>query len=183
MQVGLTERVVTDKVAPMAKDKSVLFVCTGNTCRSPMAEGLFKKAVAERSDFQVASAGVAAYPGSSMSVETRDVLAGRDAEIEGFASQPVSQALVADATHVFAMTEGHLSALLAQFPEHEDKFYLVCEFVAATERVGLNVPDPIGMGPAAYQEVAHTLDVAIPTLIAFIDQTWTAHEPDGSSPI
>ena len=157
----------------MPAKKSVLFVCTGNTCRSPMAEGLFQKAVSEREDFAVASAGVAAYPGSPLSEETRKILKGRGVTLDGFESQPVSEELIDGATHVFAMTASHLQALISLFPEHEDKFYLACEFVEIPgQGLACDVPDPFGMGKRAYEEVAKTLDLAIPTMIAFIDQTW-----------
>lgn len=137
-----------------------------------MAEGLFREAVRERDDFEVASAGVAAYPGSPLSRETGDFLGKRGISLDGFASQPVSGELIGRATHVFAMTSGHLRALVSQFPEHEDKFYLACEFVEVPGRgLGCDVPDPIGMGRRAYEEVGKTLDLAIPSIIAYIDQT------------
>ncbi|MEP4931500.1 low molecular weight protein arginine phosphatase [Haloferula sp.] len=162
-----------NNVSRMSASKSVLFVCTGNTCRSPMAEGLFREATKERSDFTVASAGVAAYPGSPVSAETRNLLKSRGIDLEGFESQPVSEELIDQATHVFAMTAGHLQALTSLFPDHEDKFFLACEFAEVPGRgVACDVPDPIGMGQQAYEEVAKTMDLAIPTIIAFVDQTW-----------
>jgi protein-tyrosine-phosphatase len=157
----------------MSSKKSVLFVCTGNTCRSPMAEGLFRKAVEGRGDFEVISAGIAAYPGDSANPETVKLLSKRGISLDGFSSQPVSPELVEQATHIFAMTSGHLEALENLFPDYTDKFYLACEFVDIPGRgVASDVPDPIGMGRKAYEETAKTLDQAIPTLIAFIDQTW-----------
>lgn len=169
----LTVPGAADMVAPMAAKKSVLFVCTGNTCRSPMAEGLFRAAVAGRDDFEVKSAGVAAYPGSPPSPETAEILRQRGIELDGFASQPVGEELVSEATHVFAMTGRHLQALISLFPEHEDKFFLVCEFAEIPGHgVAADVPDPIGMGHGAYEETARALDLAIPTIVAFIDQTW-----------
>jgi protein-tyrosine-phosphatase len=160
-------------VRPMSASKSVLFVCTGNTCRSPMAEGLFRNAVGARGDFEVASAGIAAYPGDQANPETVKFLAGRGIQLDGFSSQPVSPELLEKATHVFAMTSGHLEALENLFPEYSDKFFLVCEFVEIPGRgVAADVPDPIGMGRKAYEETGKTLDQAIPTLVAFIDQTW-----------
>ncbi|MCU0795854.1 MAG: hypothetical protein MUF31_07955 [Akkermansiaceae bacterium] len=137
-----------------------------------MAEALFRKAVEGRGDYEVASAGVAAYPGTPISRESAAILKSRGLDASAFRSQPVEPELLERATHVFAMTEGHLSALLSMFPEYEDKFFLMCEFVDLPGRgVGADVPDPIGMGARAYQEVAKTFDAAIPSLVQFIDQT------------
>ncbi|WP_338287936.1 hypothetical protein [Luteolibacter sp. LG18] len=156
----------------MATDKHVLFVCTGNTCRSPMAEGLFRKAVADRPDFSVGSAGVAARRGTPVSKDTAAVLKKHGIELADFSSRPLNHDLLKSVTHVFAMTRGHLRAMEAAFPEHSDKFYLACEFAEIPgEGLGMDVPDPIGMGRRAYEEVAEVLEIAIPSIIAYIDQT------------
>ena len=154
----------------MSDQKHVLFVCTGNTCRSPMAEGLLRKALAGRNDFTVGSAGVAASKGGSASPETLGILKKRGASLDGFKSRPVNESMLAQASHVFAMTEGHLAALESRFPQFSDKYFLVREFSGISDkRQGIDVPDPIGMGLPAYEEVAKVFDAAIPSIIAYVD--------------
>ena len=145
----------------------VLFVCTGNTCRSPMAEGLFK-AMPDAAGFESASAGVSAYPGSLMSRETEQILAEKNATLPDFRSQPVTEDLVRNADAVFCMTEGHLALLEHQFPEFEEKYHLVCDFVDINGRVGIDVPDPIGMGARAYRQVATVLEAALGGVLGFL---------------
>ncbi|MBK1881154.1 low molecular weight protein arginine phosphatase [Luteolibacter pohnpeiensis] len=157
----------------MSSKKRVLFVCTGNTCRSPMAEGLFTKLVADRKDFSVASAGVSAYPGDTANPETELILKKRGASLKNFTSQPVTSELLDEATHVFAMTSSHLATLEARFPEQSEKYHLACDFVELPGRgIGADVPDPIGMGRRAYEETAAILDAALPMILSYIDQTW-----------
>lgn len=159
-------------VSKMSEKKRVLFVCTGNTCRSPMAEGLFRKLVSEKSDYEVlGSAGVAAYPGDRISPETSAVLkqVGADVGMQDFRSRPVDEELLESATHVFAMTESHLDMLLSAFPECAEKCNLVCDFISFDGKVGVDVPDPIGQGPRAYKAVAQVFEHALPALVMFMN--------------
>jgi protein-tyrosine-phosphatase len=84
----------------------------------------------------------------------------------------VSAKLLEEATHVFTMTSSHLAVLESRFPEFSEKYYLACEFVEVPGKgIGADVPDPIGMGSEAYQDVAKVLNEAIPAIISYIDQT------------
>lgn len=137
-----------------------------------MAEGLFRKAIQGRNDLVTSSAGIAASKGSPASKETLKILKKRNADLDGFKSRQITEKILADASHVFAMTEGHLATLERHFPFHAEKFFLIREFSGIPDkRQGLDVPDPIGMGPIAYEKVADVLESAIPTIIAYIDST------------
>ena len=156
----------------MSKKKKVLFICTGNTCRSPMAEGLFRKLVGENSDYEVlGSAGVAAYPGDKISPETAVVLKQQSAYagVGKFRSRPVDVEMLESATHVFAMTESHLDMLVQAFPDYAEKCNLVCDFISFNGKVGIDLPDPIGQGPKAYNAVAKVFEHALPTLVMFMN--------------
>jgi len=133
-----------------------------------MAEGLFRKALGTRQDWVVCSAGVAASVGSRESRDTAKVLSDRAASLTNFRSQQVSERMIEEADAVFAMTLGHLSALEYDFPDHTDKFYLLGDFVDDPALAG-DVPDPIGQGSRAYQEVAQVLEAAFPGVLRFLE--------------
>lgn len=150
-------------------EHKVLFVCTGNTCRSPMAEGIFRKLVEKDAEVEVlGSAGVAAYPGDLISPETAKVLKAQGGDLTDFRSRAVDDKILNEATHVFAMTESHLDMLLGAFPDYADKCFLVCDFIELNGEVGIDVPDPIGQGSKAYNMVAEVFGHALPALLEFV---------------
>ena len=134
-----------------------------------MAEGLFRHAVAKEKGWTVKSAGVSASVGSKASRDTIRVLESRGITLEEFRSQQVDEAMLREADAIFAMTESHLYYLEEDFPEFADKFYLVCDFVDLPGKgVGCDVPDPIGMGSKAYEQVAKVIEQAIPGIMSFL---------------
>lgn len=133
-----------------------------------MAEGIFRKA-AEGHDFKVSSAGVAAQPGSSASRDTVAVLKDQAIELEKFRSRMVDDKMLKKAEAVFCMTEGHLEMLEMMHPEYEEKYHLACDFVEINGKVGVDVPDPIGMGRRAYEETSKVLNGAMGGILAFLE--------------
>lgn len=129
-----------------ARPRSVLFVCTGNTCRSPLAERLCRRLLADRlgcrpheleaRGFVLQSAGVMAYPGDVASPPAVDVAAEMGAELADHRSRPVTPELLAGVTDVIAMTAGHLGLLLHRFGGVGPQPELLSE--------SGDVPDPIG---------------------------------------
>ncbi|MEP6808781.1 MAG: hypothetical protein ABI992_00935, partial [Chthoniobacterales bacterium] len=151
--------------------KNVLFVCTGNICRSPMAEGLFRHLLGSRRDITVASAGVHAVRGQPPSLFAVDVLRLHGADISGIRSQPLTATLVERATHIFAMTSAHLESIHLLYPHGAYKTYLLREFEQDGANVWRDVPDPIGCNRDVYSVCAATIKNALPSILAFVEET------------
>ena len=151
--------------------KSVLFVCTGNICRSPIAEGLFRRLLGNREDIEVLSAGVHAVHGQPPSLYAVQVCEEEAADISGQRSQPITAALVDRATHIFAMTGAHVETIQTLFPQSADKTFLLREFEEPGTTVWRDVPDPIGLGREVYEDCAHIIKNALPSVLAFVEQS------------
>ncbi len=149
-----------------------------------MAEGLFRAAVKNVSDIEVSSAGVATGYGQPPSPHAVEVLRPYGVDIASLRSQPVTEDLVENATHIFVMTRGHLEALQMYFPEAADKTYLFREFDETARNGNIDVPDPIGLGIDAYYECRDTLKRAIPGIVRFLNHssTMTTPEPTTTTP-
>jgi protein-tyrosine phosphatase len=135
----------------------VVFVCTGNTCRSPLAEGLCKKLLAERlgcsveelprRGFYVLSAGLAAMMGGEAATEAVEVGRGFGADLTSHQTRPLSEDLASQADFLVAMTRGHLMALTDHYPRLGSRPRLL-------SAAGDDIPDPIGSPREVYQECA-----------------------------
>ena len=146
--------------------RTVLFVCTGNTCRSPMAEGIAQK-LAEDGSFPekigalfFASAGVSAFDGASTSHETVEVLERMKAPVPEH-SKRLTAEMIRKADLVLGMTAGHVSrarALVAGDPAAQAK-------IQPLDPEG-DVDDPIGLGQRAYDELGAYFTELIPQRIA-----------------
>jgi glycine hydroxymethyltransferase len=150
--------------------KSVLFVCTGNICRSPIAEGIFRRLLGNRKEIEVASAGVHAVHGQPPSLYAVQVCEEEGVDISGLRSQPLTAALIDRATHIFAMTGAHLETIQMLFPQGAEKSFLLREFEEPGTTVWRDVPDPIGLGREVYEDCARTIKNALPSVLAFVEQ-------------
>ena len=150
--------------------KNVLFVCTGNICRSPIAEGLFRRLAGNRKDIEVASAGVHAVHGQPPSLYAVEVCAEEGTNIGDLRSQPLTGALVDEATHIFAMTGAHVETIQTLFPQSAEKTFLLREFEQPGTTVWRDVPDPIGLGREVYEDCARIIKNALPSVLAFVEQ-------------
>ncbi len=139
-----------------------------------MAEGLFRRLIGNRKDISVASAGVHAVRGQPSSYHAVEVLKDQSVDISDLRSQPLTATLVDRATHIFAMTGAHLESIQMLFPNGADRAFLLREFEETGTTVWRDVPDPIGSGRDVYQLCAHTIKNALPSVLAFVEQTEVA---------
>ncbi|RAR42482.1 low molecular weight protein arginine phosphatase [Paenibacillus sp. MDMC362] len=115
--------------------KNILFVCTGNTCRSPMAEGMLRKLAKQRGiPLETKSAGVSAVDGMPVSHHTESILRDQDIQ-ERLVSKPLTANLVEWADLILTLTQSHKQYAIRQFPYAADKMHTLKEFVEDDRRV------------------------------------------------
>lgn len=158
-------RVLSEGVVPAAEVERlspalIVFVCTGNTCRSPLAEALCKKLLAERigcpiedlprRGFVVHSAGLAAMMGGTAAAEAVEAARDLGADLSGHVSRPLSARVVAEADYLVAMTRSHLLGLAQQFPRLGPEPRLL-------SGTGDDLADPVGGDRQVYRDCAQQI--------------------------
>jgi glycine hydroxymethyltransferase len=123
-----------------------------------------------RKDIEVASAGVHAVRGQPPSLYAVEVCAEEGTDISGLRSQPLTGALVDQATHIFAMTGAHVETIQTLFPQSAEKTFLIREFEEPGTTVWRDVPDPIGLGREVYEDCARIIKNTLPSVLAFVEQ-------------
>jgi L-threonylcarbamoyladenylate synthase len=160
--------VITEAAVREALARRIVFVCTGNTCRSPMAEALFKRRLADRlgcvidqlpaRGFVVSSAGISAYPDDPATPESAEVLRDLGVDLSAHRSRPCSADLIARADDVIAMTRSHLLTLVSKYPVLNGALRLLCGPDG-------DLDDPIGGGPDVYRKCAETVHQHVDRLL------------------
>ena len=135
---------------------NILFVCSGNTCRSPMAEALARKIARRRSieDLNVSSAGTNAWDNAPATDEALLVGMERDIDLTGHRARKLSPAIVSEADLIFVMTPGHLEPV--KHMGGRGKVHVIDEYASGSVNQGIS--DPYGGDLETYRHTADLLE-------------------------
>lgn len=153
------------------KEKLVVFVCTANVCRSPMAEKLFEEALAKaeiKKNIKVFSAGISAMDGDQASVNSIQACEEVGLDLTDHRSAALTRATLENASAIFCMTESHRALLNMYFEVPEStSIFLMREF---TEGGSKELPDPYGQDIEVYRECRDRMKESLPSLLNWVEK-------------
>ncbi len=154
----------------------VLFVCSGNTCRSPMAALLFKKACQMRGlAIEVASAGLDAVTGTKASEKALDAMREKGLDLSGHRSTLLSARHIEESDLILTMTRAHLQRITGRWPNARGKVFTLKGFlreqgIPGGDRPGEDILDPFGHSLNVYRECASEIEAQVEFLIGLLQQ-------------
>src|SRR5215470_6568401 len=148
--------------------KTVLFVCTGNVCRSPMAEGIFRRSVQGRGDYRVFSAGLGAMDGQPPSAYAVQAVKELGIDISSQRSRMLTPEVVHQADYIFGMTHSHVDTVMLLYPHAAEKTFLLREFDETLDAFEKDISDPIGGSYDVYLGCRDQIEQGIASLLRFL---------------
>src|ERR1017187_3955096 len=162
--------------------KTVLFVCTGNICRSPMAEGIFRQTIQGREHYRVLSAGLGAMEGQPPSAYAIQAVKELGIDIANQRSRMLAPELVQMADYIFGMTHSHVDTVMLLYPQAAEKTFLLREFDETLGSFEKDISDPIGGSYEVYLNCRDQIEQGIASLLGFLEPGATAASKTGARP-
>jgi ribose 5-phosphate isomerase B len=151
--------------------RNILFVCTGNTCRSPMAAALLRQLLKERngdSSFRISSAGLYASPGASATPEAVEAVRNYGVDLSAHLARELAREEVAAADLILTMTNAQKKQIIKLYPAAKDRVFVLREYVSGLEAgdgIEFDLPDPFGQSVEVYRQRVAVLEQDLRKLI------------------
>lgn len=153
--------------------KKIMFVCTGNICRSAMAEYLMNKILQDKglqNDMDICSSGVFAYNNQNPTQKAIEVMKEKNIDITGHSAVNTANSNIMNMDLILCMTNAHKLQINHRYPELMDKTYTLKEYVVYdnNQNKDVNIEDPYGFGVSVYQECIGQIESCLYKLIDII---------------
>ena len=151
--------------------KNIMFVCTGNICRSAMAEKYFNYKISEKNleeKYKAISSGTSAINGESSTENAIEVMKKYGVDLSNHEAVHIKNADILNADYIFAMTQAHKDTILLAYPELKDKTYILKEYIGICDYV--DIDDPWGWDYTVYENCAKEIVAAVDKLLYILTE-------------